>query len=332
MALNASLAIRQPKLLASLSLLSSRRTSYTRNQRFCGASREAAGASTISRPCAKRKDGTLFPISVTISPIRNRAGDIVGASKVRSRHHGLLTKKLQEDAIPLVPRDGASHQKPLRCRKWRRHDQRSLGHGQKRAGTHDYVPPKCACAHTQDLTLSGASTHSTTLRELVRVILAPYDAGVGHLLVEGSDLECGPRTGAVRWRFSCTSSLRTRSNLRRLVAIDRKRRSRGGTRVRRSLFTGGNLVDQRRDLPRTLNTRFRRRTRRRNRVGTRRHYRTRLAAPRLEHMPYRPTRASRVVNAGRHCWLCPVTAVFAQARAWSTSCRVRNAAMQGQPR
>ena len=27
----------------------------------------------------QRKDGTLFPISVTISPIRNRAGDIVGA-------------------------------------------------------------------------------------------------------------------------------------------------------------------------------------------------------------------------------------------------------------
>ena len=51
-----------------------------------------------------------------------------------------------------------------------------------------------ALARTQDLTLSGASTHSTTLRELVRVILAPYDAGVGHLLVEGSDLECGPRT------------------------------------------------------------------------------------------------------------------------------------------
>ena len=34
------------------------------------------------RPCIKKKDGTLFDVSLTISPMRNQAGQIIGACKI----------------------------------------------------------------------------------------------------------------------------------------------------------------------------------------------------------------------------------------------------------
>ena len=56
----------------------------------------------------RRKDGTLLPISLTVSPIRDDAGEVVGASKIardisdwvelreRERAHAAVTEKLHE--------------------------------------------------------------------------------------------------------------------------------------------------------------------------------------------------------------------------------------------
>lgn len=50
----------------------------------------------------KRKDGVLFPVSLTISPIRDLGGEIVGASKIA---RDISAQKLKEEHIALLSRE-----------------------------------------------------------------------------------------------------------------------------------------------------------------------------------------------------------------------------------
>lgn len=50
----------------------------------------------------KRKDGVLFPISLTISPIKDLGGEIVGASKIA---RDISAQKLKEEHIALLSRE-----------------------------------------------------------------------------------------------------------------------------------------------------------------------------------------------------------------------------------
>ena len=43
-----------------------------------------------------RKDGTIIPVSLTISPIRDTSGKIIGASKIA---HDITERKLSEKVI-----------------------------------------------------------------------------------------------------------------------------------------------------------------------------------------------------------------------------------------
>jgi PAS domain S-box-containing protein len=62
----------------------------------------------------RRKDGSLVDISLTVSPIKDEAGNIVGASKIARD----IKRPQAEPAAtrPVAPRDGSSNQEPVHAR------------------------------------------------------------------------------------------------------------------------------------------------------------------------------------------------------------------------
>jgi PAS domain S-box-containing protein len=139
----------------------------------------------------KRKDGVLIPISVTISPIRDRAGRIVGASKVgrdisvareAQEQQSLLFREMDHRIKNLFAVAGGVVSVSARQAT----DVKDLAKTiQSRLS---------ALARAQALTLSpdaGGTTRKASLREVARAILSPYDTGSGHIAVAGPELECG---------------------------------------------------------------------------------------------------------------------------------------------
>ena len=74
-------ATRPKKSSASRSQSSSRRSCTTRSRKSSIAS-AAARASTTTRPIRQRKDGSRVPVSLSVSPVKDAHGTIVGASKI----------------------------------------------------------------------------------------------------------------------------------------------------------------------------------------------------------------------------------------------------------
>jgi PAS domain S-box-containing protein len=150
----------------------------------------------------KRKDGTLVPIALTVSPLRDRSGRIIGASKIardisdqiRVREHQTLVlnemshrvKNILAVAGGLIGLSARSAQNP---RAMARAVQERLG-AYSRA--HDLTRKTAADA-------AAGATESTTLHTLVQAIVAPYVVETGdgtNVIVEGDDVSIDANTTA----------------------------------------------------------------------------------------------------------------------------------------
>lgn len=141
----------------------------------------------------KRKDGTLVDVSLTVSPVRDSSGTIIGASKVarditetrkaREKHKLLMQemshriKNIFAVASGVVAASVKSAATP-----------KELAHAiQSRLG---------ALARAHNLALQGdhegARGGNFPLADLVRTILSPYDDGRGNISITGPEVACGP--------------------------------------------------------------------------------------------------------------------------------------------
>jgi PAS domain S-box-containing protein len=150
----------------------------------------------------KRKDGTLVPIALTVSPLRDRSGRIIGASKIardisdqiRIREHQTLVlnemshrvKNVLAVAGGLIGLSARSAPNP---KAMARAVQERLG-AYSRA--HDLTRKTAAGAAAGD-------TENTTLHTLVHAIVAPYvietDGGT-NVIVDGEDISIDANTTA----------------------------------------------------------------------------------------------------------------------------------------
>jgi len=142
----------------------------------------------------RRKDGALVDISLTISPIRNRQGRIVGASKIARDITG--QRQAQEQQQLLL---GEMHH---RVKNLFALATAIVSFSMRSAATPAEAPQiiqarLAALARAHDITMTawrddGRQTAATDLRALLQIILEPYQ-DVGRIVVSGENAAIGPR-------------------------------------------------------------------------------------------------------------------------------------------
>ena len=139
----------------------------------------------------RRKDGTLIPVSVTISPIRDRSGKIVGASKV-GRDISAARKVQETKALLFREMDHRIKNLFAIAGGVVSVSARSATDAKDLARTIKARLGALARAHALILSPNaGGGARGATLLEVARAILSPYDTGSGHIAVDGPELECG---------------------------------------------------------------------------------------------------------------------------------------------
>ena len=142
----------------------------------------------------RRKDGTLLDISLTISPIRNDEGTIIGASKIA---RDISDRKRGQEKQFLLLREMNHRVKNLFA----------LATGLVTLSARSAETPEAlassirerlsALARAHDLTLPNLQTdevrpdNETTLAALLQTILAPFDKRGWQISVDGSDVAIG---------------------------------------------------------------------------------------------------------------------------------------------
>ena len=138
----------------------------------------------------QRKDGTQFHVSLTISPVRDRDGRIVGASKIArditDLRHGqerqeLLLREMNHRVKNLFA--VASGVVAL--------SSRSTSDAKELAKTVQARLSALSRAHELILPQNGA-TAVTNLADLAHTILAPYESAAHEVVIEGPQVACGP--------------------------------------------------------------------------------------------------------------------------------------------
>jgi PAS domain S-box-containing protein len=142
----------------------------------------------------RRKDGSLVEISLSVSPIRNRAGQVIGASKIA---RDITERRRAEEQQHLLLREMDHRVKNLFALA-----SSVVSLSAKRATTPRELATAVsqrlgALAQAHALTVARTSQASdrieqaTTLHTLLRTILAPYDRGADattpHAVVSGPD-------------------------------------------------------------------------------------------------------------------------------------------------
>jgi PAS domain S-box-containing protein len=141
----------------------------------------------------KRKDGTLVDVSLTVSPVRDSSGTIIGASKVarditESRQAREKQKLLMQEMSHRIKNIFAVASGVVAVSAKSAATPKELAVAiQSRLG---------ALARAHDLTLqgdlSGARAGNISLAELVRILLSPYNNAQGNISITGPEIECGP--------------------------------------------------------------------------------------------------------------------------------------------
>ncbi len=144
----------------------------------------------------RRKDGSLIEISLSVSPIRDREGRVIGAAKIArditerkraEQQQSLLIREMNHRvknlftvASSVVSLSARSAETPAELASVARDRLNAL------ARAHALTIPSFSEA-------SGSAEHTTTLHELIGTILAPYDAvSNGHkprAHVKGADVQ-----------------------------------------------------------------------------------------------------------------------------------------------
>lgn len=138
----------------------------------------------------QRKDGTQFHVSLTISPVRDRDGRIVGASKIArditdlrqgQERQELLLREMNHRVKNLFA--VASGVVAL--------SSRSATDARQLAKT---VQARLfALSRAHELILSQNSANpGTNLADLAHMILAPYESSAHEVVIEGPEVACGP--------------------------------------------------------------------------------------------------------------------------------------------
>jgi len=142
----------------------------------------------------QRKDGSLIEISLSVSPIRNASGQIIGASKIG---RDITDRKRTQAQQTLLLREMNHRVKNLFA----------LASGvvslsARSADTAEELAEAiqarlAALARAHSLTLPGDADGKTSrragLRALAETILSPYVGAEGRITINGSDVRCGPR-------------------------------------------------------------------------------------------------------------------------------------------
>ncbi len=141
----------------------------------------------------QRKDGTQIHISLTVSPLRDITGKVVGASKVArditesKRAHekqGLLFREINHRIKNLFAVTGGVVAVSARSATTPREMATMV---QARLA---------ALSRAHDLTLphdlNDGSLRKAQLSDLVATILSPYNTGQGNISIAGPNVECGP--------------------------------------------------------------------------------------------------------------------------------------------
>jgi len=139
----------------------------------------------------QKKDGTLFHVLVTVSPIRDRTGKVIGASKIARDIDA--AKKAQETQTLLL--------------REMNHRVKNLfavasgvvalsAHSAESAFdlAHSIQARLAALARAHDLTVGpegAAEAKKVHLKVLLKTILSPYDTKDGRISMNGPDVECG---------------------------------------------------------------------------------------------------------------------------------------------
>ena len=140
----------------------------------------------------QRKDGSLIHISLSVSPIRNSAGTIIGASKIA---RDITATKRAQDKLSLVMQELNHRIKNLFA----------VASGVVAVSARSAATPKelassiqsrlSALSRAHDLILPASSdvgvARNVLLGELARTILAPYDNGSHNISIAGPEIECG---------------------------------------------------------------------------------------------------------------------------------------------
>ncbi len=156
--------------------------------------RRIAGGERVDRfeTVRQRKDGSQFHVSLTISPIRNREGKIVGASKIARDISDLRRSQERQDVL-------------LREMNHRVKNLFAVASGVVALSVRSASTPAdlaraiqsrlAALSRAHELilpsTAAGMSGSTVLLPDLVRTVLSPYDSADRAIAMDGPALECG---------------------------------------------------------------------------------------------------------------------------------------------
>ncbi len=140
----------------------------------------------------KRKDGSLVDVSVTVSPIRDSSGKVIGASKVgRDITDGRKAVHRQK----LLLQEMSHRIKNLFAVTSGLVSLSARAAPTAKELAHTVQSRLAALARAHDLTLQGGAEENAerkiSLAELIGAILSPYDAGTGHIVIGGPPVEIG---------------------------------------------------------------------------------------------------------------------------------------------
>lgn len=141
----------------------------------------------------RRKDGTLFHISLTVSPVRDDSGTIIGASKVA---RDITESKKAKEKLGLLLREMNHRIKNLFA----------IASGVVALSRRSAATPKeladtvlsrlGALARAHDLVLpqgpNFTEVRKAQVSELIGTILSPYNNENGNIAISGPQLECSP--------------------------------------------------------------------------------------------------------------------------------------------
>jgi PAS domain S-box-containing protein len=140
----------------------------------------------------QRKDGTRFHVSLTISPVRDDRGRIVGASKI-ARDISDLRQSQERQEILLREMNHRVKNLFAVASGVVALSSRSAGDAKELGRTIQARLAALARAHELILPHAGAPA-ATGLKELVKTLLSPYETDGQAITTEGPSVSCGPNT------------------------------------------------------------------------------------------------------------------------------------------
>ena len=178
----------------------------------------------------RRKDGNLVPISLTISPVKNSLGDIVGASKIA---RDISDRKHREDHIALLSLE-VNH----RSRNLLAVVQATvrLAQGDTVAGVKKAIAGRIHALSVVDNLLAESRWTGADIHKLIGEELSPYrEGGDSTVVIEGPNLLLKPRSA----QSIAVAIHELATNAAKYGALST---GTGGIRVEWSLATDGTLV------------------------------------------------------------------------------------------